>query len=414
MAESKIYRRERYLSRLRPFYDADDLIKVITGIRRCGKSCLLRSVADELRDCGVPESNIVFLNLDRREYRSVRTIDQLGRAIDAVMADAGDGLRYLFVDEVQNVRDFEPLINAIREDGGTSIFLTGSNSYLLSGDLVTKPTGRYVETGMFTLSYSEYLGMRKFLGLPADSSPLLFREYLTNGGFPRSASIDDEQARSAYIHDVVAQIFDKDVRTKRKIKDVALFDRVQSYFINNYAAPTNLSNVIDYLHHTENVRIKRETLSKYLKLLEDAKILYRCPRFDLKSRRMLRGGDKFYLADTGIYTACNANAQISYGPALENVLYTHLRAKGYQVSVGRIRRLECDFIVRRNNMYWYIQVSRTIADPAVEEREYRPFHYIRDNYPRYLFTLDPLPDQKNGIRHLNLMEFLAVDGDLEP
>ncbi|MFR4548433.1 MAG: DUF4143 domain-containing protein [Bifidobacterium breve] len=174
------------------------------------------------------------------------------------------------------------------------------------------------------------------------------------------------------IHDVVAQIFDKDVRTKRKIKDVALFDRVQSYFINNYAAPTNLSNVIDYLHHTENVRIKRETLSKYLKLLEDAKILYRCPRFDLKSRRMLRGGDKFYLADTGIYTACNANAQISYGPALENVLYTHLRAKGYQVSVGRIGRLECDFIVRRNNMYWYIQVSRTIADPRLRNANTGP------------------------------------------
>lgn len=409
-----VYRRERYLAQLRPFYDADDLIKVITGIRRCGKSCLLLSVMDELRERGVPESNIAYLNLDRREYRHVRTADDLEKAIDEAVSTCRPGMRYLFVDEVQNVRDFEPLVNSIREDGNTSVFITGSNSYLLSGDLVTKLTGRYVETEMFTLSYAEWLGMRRFLGLSGESTTTLFREYLMEGGFPRAVSIEDMRARDLYIRDVVSQIFDKDVRTRRKVKDVALFDRVQSYFVNNYAAPTNLSNVIAYLDHTEHVRIKRETLSKYLRLLEDAKILYRCPRFDLRSRRMLRGGDKFYLADLGIYTARNTDARIGYGPALENVLYTHLRARGYQISVGRIGRLECDFIARRDTMYWYIQVSMSVADPSVEEREYRPFRYIRDNYPRYLFTLDPLPDQRDGVRHVNLMDFLASDGELMP
>lgn len=414
MAKSKVYKRDYYLSQLRPFYDADDLIKVVTGIRRCGKSYLLLSVMDELRARGVPENNIAYLNLDRSEYRKVTTPDLLEQTVYEALSSAGPGLRYLFVDEVQNVRDFEPVINAVREDGDTSVFLTGSNSYLLSGDLVTKLTGRYVETEMFTLSFAEWLGMRRFLGLSTDNTATLFREYLSQGGFPRAVSITDPRARAMYIRDVVSQIFEKDVRTRRKIKDVALFDRVQAYFVNNFAAPTNLANVIDYLDHTEHVRIKRETLSKYLRSLEDAKILYRCPRFDLKSKRMLRGGDKFYLADTGIYTARNTDARISYGPALENVLYTHLRAKGYQVSVGRIGRLECDFIAQRDNMYWYIQVSMSVMDPSVEEREYRPFRDIRDYYPRYLFTLDPLPEQRDGIRHVNLMEFLSSDGELLP
>ena len=237
MAGSDVYRRERYLSQLRPFYEADDLIKVVTGIRRCGKSFLLRSVMDELRGRGVPESNIAWLNLDRREYRRVTTPDLLEQAIDGALAGAGPGLRYLFIDEVQNVRGFEPVVNAVREDGGMSVFLTGSNSYLLSGDLVTKLTGRYVETEMFTLSYAEWLGMRRFLGLDGVSSPSLFREYLAWGGFPRAVSIGDERARAMYVRDVVSQIFDKDVRSRRRVKDVALFDRVQSYFVNNYAAP---------------------------------------------------------------------------------------------------------------------------------------------------------------------------------
>lgn len=411
---TKTYRREHYLAQLRPFYDADDLIKVVTGIRRCGKSCLLLSVMDELRERGVPETNIIYLNLDRSAYRNVTDPERLADAIASASAAATPGMQYLLIDEVQNVRDFEPLINSIREDGNTSIFLTGSNSYLLSGDLVTKLTGRYIEVEMFTLSYAEYLGMRRFLGLSDVSVPSLFRDYLTQGGFPRAVSIADDRARSLYIRDVVSQIFDKDVRSRRKVKDTALFDRVQAYFINNYAAPTSISNVVDYLRHAEGIHVKRETISKYLRLLEDAKILYRCPRFDLKSRRMLRGGDKFYLADTGIYTARNTDARISYGPALENLLFIHLRMKGYAVSVGKVGKLECDFIARRDGMYWYIQVSQTIADPNVEEREYRPFQHIRDNYPRYLFTLDPLPEQRDGVRHLNLMEFLADDGDLMP
>ena len=407
-----IYRREHYLAQLRPFYDAGDLIKVITGVRRCGKSCLMRSVIDELRSKGVPDERITYLNLDQRGYRGVTMPDQLEAAIlDKLPTDGGKS--YLFVDEVQNVRGFETVINGFREDGGCSIFITGSNSYLLSGELATKLTGRYVEVEMFTLSFAEYMGMRSYFGVPSESETALFHKYLSEGGFPRSVEIAEGPAREAYISGVVSQIFDKDIRARCQVRDRALFDRVQAYVINNFAAPTNLSNVATYLRNSEGIAVKRETLSRYVGLLESAKVLYRCPRFDLKSRKMLRGGDKFYLADLGIYSARNTNASVSYGPALENLLYTYLRSHGYAVSVGKIGRLECDFIVRRDGRYGYVQVSRTIADPAVEEREYRPFRYIRDNYPRYLFTLDPLPEQKLGVRHLNLMEFLAEDRELE-
>lgn len=185
-----------------------------------------------------------------------------------------------------------------------------------------------------------------------------------------------------------------------------------TYAINNFGAATNLTNIVDYLENTEGIKIKKQTLAGYLDLLSNAKLLYRCPRFDLKSRRSLRGEVKYYLADPAIYRARNADARINYGPALENALYTHLLSKGYSVSVGRIGKLECDFIARRADQYAYIQVAMTVADPEVERREYAPFEKIRDGWPRYLFTLDPLRSQRDGVKHLNLMEFLKQDGDL--
>lgn len=411
-AAASLYRRERYLEQLRPFRDDAGLIKVVTGVRRCGKSSLLRTVAGDLLSQGVPAGNVAELNLDRREYRRVREADQLDALIEERLRGT-HGMRYLFIDEVQNVPGFEPVVNAWREEGDVSIFLAGSNSYLLSGELATKLTGRYIEVGMFTFSFAEYLGMRRFLGKPDEPMAASFRDWLSFGGFPKSVEYDAPEARERYVGDVIRQIFDKDITARRRVTNRDTFERVQTYLINNYASPTNLAGIIAYLEHTQGVRIKRETLATYIRLLENAKILCRCPRFDLKSRRSLRGGEKYYLADLGIYRARNADARLGYGPALENALYTHLISKGYQVSVGRIGKLECDFIARRNERYAYIQVSLSVQDPAVEEREYRPFRHIQDSYPCYLFTLDPLPDQRDGVRHLNLMEFLAADGDLE-
>lgn len=405
----KLYHREQYLKKIRPFYD-DDLIKVITGIRRCGKSCLMATIVEELRDRGVEDKDIIYLDLDKRGNRSIKTPEQLENKIESLLAD--DDFKYLFIDEVQNVRDYEEVVNAYNSDGGFSIFITGSNSYLLSGELMTKLTGRYVEFEVFTLSFSEFLDMKRFMGKVVGDARIEFDEYLRYGGFPRSLEYEDPEARARYIEDVVGQIVDKDIRSRNKIRNIDTFNRVMTYVINNYGAPTSLTNLHDYFTKTERIAVERRTIAAYIQMLVDAKVLYRCERFDLKSRKSLRGEEKYYLADPGIYFARNVDVRLNYGPSLENALYIYLRSRGYKLSVGRIGKLECDFIARRRNAYAYIQVSMTIADRDVEEREYRPFGYIRDGYPRYLFTLDPLLQERDGVRHLNMVSFMKDNGDL--
>lgn len=405
----KLYHREQYLKKIRPFYD-DDLIKVITGIRRCGKSCLMATIVEELRDRGVEDKDIIYLDLDKRGNRSIKTPEQLEEKIESLLAD--DDFKYLFIDEVQNVRDYEEVVNAYNSDGGFSIFITGSNSYLLSGELMTKLTGRYVEFEMFALSFSEFLDMKGFMGKEVGDARIEFDEYLRYGGFPRSLEYEDSEAKARYIEDVVGQIVDKDIRSRNKIRNIDTFNRVMTYVINNYGAPTSLTSLHDYFTKTERIAVERRTIAAYIQMLVDAKVLYRCERFDLKSRRSLRGEEKYYLADPGIYFARNVDVRLNYGPSLENALYIYLRSRGYKLSVGRIGKLECDFIARRRNVYAYIQVSMTIADRDVEEREYRPFGYIRDGYPRYLFTLDPLLQERDGVRHLNMVSFMKDGGDL--
>lgn len=410
----QVYRREKYLKAIRGFYHDEGMIKVIMGVRRCGKSCLMRSIADELVESGVPESAIVFIDLDARGNRSVKTPDRLEALIDSSTPARAGGTKYLFVDEIQNVEGFEDLINGYRTDGGWSIFITGSNSYLLSGELATKLTGRYLEFDVFTLDFAEYLDMKRFLGKPINQKlSLEFSEYLALGGFPKAVEYDTEDERRIYIRNVIQEIFEKDVKRSNKIKNVSVFNAVRDYLINNFGSPTSLKNLLTHFNDVEKVPIKRETLNRYIQILVDAKILYRCSRFDLKSRRSLSRNEKYYLADLGFYFATSTDARISYGPALENITYLYLRGLGYALSVGRIGELECDFIARRSfGEYRYIQIAMTIAERSTEDREYRPFEKIRDSYPRYLFTLDPLPQMRDGVRHLNLMEFIAQGDDL--
>lgn len=409
-----MYRREKYLGHIRSFYHDEGMIKVITGVRRCGKSCLMLSIADELREAGVPEENIVFIDLDARGNRKVKDPDALEALIDGSTPPDAKGTKYLFIDEIQNVAGFERLINGYRTDGGWSIFITGSNSYLLSGELATHLTGRYLEFEVFTLDFAEHLGMKHHFG--KETNPNLaqeFTEYLRLGGFPKAVEYDSEEDKRAYVQGVVKEIFEKDIKRSNKIKNVSVFNAVRDYLINNFGAPTSLKNLLAHFNDVEKVPIKRETLNRYIQILVDAKIVYRCQRFDMKSRKSLTRDEKYYLADLGFYFAMNTDARINYGPALENVTYQYLRSLGYMVSVGRIGALECDFVARRAfGDYFYIQVAMSIADRATEDREYRPFEKIRDSYPRYLFTLDPLPQRRDGVRHLNLMEFIAGGGEL--
>lgn len=414
----QVYHREKYLSRIRSFYHDEGMIKVITGVRRCGKSCIMLSIADELRDSGIPDENIAFIDLDLRINRKVKTPDALEELIDRTVSPDAQGTKYLFIDEIQNVRGFEELVNGYRTDGGWSIFITGSNSYLLSGELATKLTGRYLEFEVFTLDFAEYLGMKRYLGKEVSSNlSQEFAEYIRIGGFPKSVEYDSEQDKRSYVQGVVQEIFEKDVKRSNKIRNVSVFNAVRDYLINNFGATTSLKNLLEHFNRVEKVSIKRETLNRYIQILVDAKIIYRCQRFDMKSRKSLARDEKYYLADLGLYFAMNTDARINYGPALENVTYQYLRSLGYMMSVGRIGTLECDFVARRAfgeyfYIQFYIQVAMTIADRAAENREYRPFEKITDSYPRYLFTLDPLLQQREGVRHLNLMEFIVSGGDL--
>ena len=402
----KIYHRENYLQKIRGFYHDTGIIKVITGIRRCGKSCLMQSIAEELVQSGIPSENIVYLNLDKRGYKSIKNQNQLEQLIDDVCPSKGT--KYLFIDEIQNVEGFEEVLNAYREEEEYSIFITGSNSYLLSGELVTKLTGRYLEFELFPLTFDEYVGMKEFLGKQVEPDTTIeFEKYIIEGGFPKSLDFPDINDKREYVKGIINEIFEKDIKKRVKVRTVSVFNTVKTYIINNFGATTSLTNILDDLHKAGS-DITRETLNRYIQILQDAKILHKCERFDLKSRKSISGEQKYYLADLGFYFAANTDNRINYGPVLENIVYIYARAKGYSVSVGRIGKLECDFILRRNsNQYSYVQVAMTIASSIeTENREYKPLESIKDNYPKYVVTRNDVIQQRNGIIHANIGPYM--------
>lgn len=407
----KIYKRENYLNKIRGFYK-DDMIKVISGIRRCGKSFFLKSIIQELLENGINEKDIIYIELDKKGYKDIKTSKQLEKVIDEKIID--DDFKYLFIDEIQNVKDFESLINSYREEGNISIFITGSNSYLLSGELVTKLTGRYIEIEMMTLSFYEYVDMKKFLNKSVNENIYLeFEEYIRNGGFPKSLYYDNYDEKITYTSSVISQIFDKDIKTSNKIKDKALFERIEKFVINNFGAVISIKNIYNYLKDEVKVNVDRRTIKRYLDILEKAKIIYSCDLFDIKSKSILKGEKKYYLADLGIYYSQNTDNRINYGPVLENVIYSYLKSKNYKLSVGYIGKLECDFIARENyDDYYYIQVSKDISNKDTEEREYRPFYMIKELYPRYLFTMDMLLQKRDGINHVNIVDFIYNNKNL--
>ena len=401
----KIYKREDYLKKVRGFYK-DDMIKVISGIRRCGKSFFLKSIIQELLENGVQEKDIIYIELDKKEYKNIKTPKQLEKVIDKQIVD--NDFKYLFIDEIQNIKGFEPLINSYREDGNISIFITGSNSYLLSGELITKLTGRYIEIEMMTLSFYEYVDMKRFLNKSVNSNIYLeFEEYIRNGGFPKSLFYDNYEEKITYTSSVINQIFEKDIKTSNRINDKSLFERIEKFVINNFGAVISIRNIYNYLRKEARINVDRRTIKRYLDILEKAKIIYPCELFDIKSKSVLKDEKKYYLADLSIYYTLNTDNRINYGPVLENVMYSYLKSKNYKLSVGYIGNLECDFIARANyDDYYYIQVSKDISNKETEEREYRPFYKIKEQYPRYLFTMDLLLQKRDGVKHENIVDFI--------
>lgn len=399
--KNRIYPREKYLSRIRPFYDSD-IVKVITGIRRSGKSSILKSIIDELEKRKLSD-RIIYLPLDRRGYKDIATPDQLEERIEEQIKDSE--MYYLIIDEVQNVKGFEKVVLQYEEEG-YSIFLTGSNSYLLSDEVSTKLTGRYITFETYPLDFNEYLEMKKFFKKKIDENFYEeFKSYILEGGFPKAIEFDDLNSKQLYTREIISEIFNKDVKTRNRISNKALFERVQSYIINNYTSPFSLKKFHDSLADA-GINTKLITLKNYLEILKKAKIVYECNRFDLKSKKSLLRDQKYYLADLALYFSNNVDNYLNYGPSLENLVYLYLVSNGYQVSVGRIGNFECDFIVRKQNgEYAYIQVTYTMTgNEKVKEREYRPFREIRDGYPRYIISLDMFRDQQEGVHHINAID----------
>lgn len=402
-----LYPREKYLTKIRGFYHECEIIKVLTGVRRCGKSSIMNLIMEELLKDGVSKDNILYFNLDKKPYENIEIPKELDELIAKYTITKGK--KYLFIDEVQNVNGFEKVINAWREERDYSIFITGSNSYLLSGELATKLTGRYIDFNILPLSFDEYLDMKKFYGkeISIDETDEL-RNYILEGGFPYVLNLNSMNDKRRYVQNLISEIFEKDIRKRVKIRNRSVFDAVLRYIINNFGSTTNIQNIVEDFKKN-GVSIKRETVNRYIEALISAKIIMPCERFDMKSRKSLMGEKKFYLSDLSFYYALNTDNRINYGPALENVVYIYASSKDYSISVGKIGKLECDFILRDNEMnYSYVQVAYTIlASKETEDREYRSLESITwDNYPKYLLTLDRFFQKRNGIIHANLIDFI--------
>lgn len=399
--KNKIYPREKYLSKIRPFYDSD-IVKVITGIRRSGKTSILKAIISELESRNLSE-RIIYLPLDKRGYKNIVTPKQLENKIEEQIHDSD--IYYLIIDEVQNVNGFEKVVLQYEEEG-YSIFLTGSNSYLLSDEISTKLTGRYLTFETYPLDFYEYLEMKKFFNKSIKENIFdEFNSYILEGGFPKALEFDDLNAKQLYTNELITEIFNKDIKTRNRISNKALFERIQLYIINNYTSSFSLKNFYDSLIKA-GIKTKLTTIKNYIEILKKAKIIYECNRFDLKSKKSLLREQKYYLADLALYFSTNVDNSLNYGPSLENLVYLYLVSNGYQVSIGKIGNFECDFIVRKQNGdYAYIQVTYMMTgNQKIKEREYRPFRKIQDGYPRYIISLDIFKDQQEGVHHINAID----------
>lgn len=403
----KKLKRERYLRRIRPWYDQTDIIKVVTGVRRSGKSVLMEQAFEELIERGVDRKRIAYLNLDSRKYHKIEKPDELEAAIDQILPADGEG-RFLFIDEVQNVDGFEKLINSYRDDG-VSVFITGSNSYLLSGELVTKLTGRYIEFEILPFSFSEMLEYKAVNGQTSDRDAD-FQDYLRMGGFPGRFSRDVPASQATYIRSVVSEIIEKDVKKRNRVKRIELFEKILQYLLAMPCATISSGSICRYLRN-EHIETKEATVNRYIGLVLSSKLVSKCTRTDIVGNKALKTLYKTYVADPALHTMYpEPRSDIRIGMLIENVVYNELVSRGYSVTVGKFGKLEVDFVVKDWQGTAYVQVTYVMADDATVERELRPLLEMKEAGPKYLISMDPVTTDRHGVRHLHLVrDFLLKD-----
>ena len=393
--------REKYLSKIRPFYN-QDLIKVIMGIRRCGKSVLLLQIINELKELGIQEKQIIYINFEDEDYNFIKNDIDLHNYIKEKIIN--EEKYYLFFDEIQNVDKWEKTINSFKATKNVSIFITGSNSDLLSGELATHLAGRYVSFKIYPLVFSEVCELKKI----KENKDIedAFNDYIKWGGMPQRFLLTDEMQTKTYLSDIYDSIVVKDIISRFGIKDLDLFNRIVEYVVTTPSQNFSADNLANYFTNKDNRDVSKTTLYNYLEYMSKAMLINKAERYDIRGKRILNGRYKYYLTDLGVGQIKNIGKRPQLGAYLENIVYNELISRGYDVKVGNLEKAEIDFIATKYNEKIYIQVAYILADDSVIDREFGAYKYIEDNYPKYVLTMDKQDFSQEGIIHKNIIDWL--------
>ena len=391
-------KRRIYLEKIREFYDSN-LIKILVGIRRCGKSIILEQIAQELRERGIEEDHIIYVNFEFIEFENLIDYKELNKYIKDKIED--DELYYLFFDEIQDVNNFEKVINSLRASQNVSIFITGSNSRLLSEELSTVLSGRYVSFKINPLSYKEVL---QLLG-KNESTNEIFEDYMKWGSLPNRFEFKKEDAIKNYLYGVFDSIILRDVVERLKIRDTSLFNLILQYIVDTIGREFSAENIMNFLRN-EGREVSTLTIYSYLEALCKALLIRKIYRYDVHGKAVLKTLNKYYVTDLGIAQIKNSSNEIDKSYAIENIVCNELIIKGYDVFTGKTKKGEIDFVATKPNKKIYIQVAFSIPNEDTKNREFGAYNNIKDNYPKYVITLDKLSYEYNGIKHVNLIDFL--------
>ena len=398
-------KREMYLKKIRPFYHLD-LIKVITGIRRCGKSVLLQQIKEELLAEGIREDQILYLNFEDYDFSFIQSGKDLHEYVKEQLTEKQK--YYLFFDEIQTVSEFERVINSLRMKFDVSIFITGSNGKLLSGELATYLSGRYVSFLVMPFSFREMCEIRKVQ--PESATEEMLLEYMEWGGMPQRFQLTDQEQVKTFLRDVYDTIVLRDIVQRAGIRDVDVFNRLIEYLACNPSQTVSVKSISDYFMSVER-KISRETIYNYLENITASMIMRKVSRYDVRGKYILTKMEKYYLTDTGLGRVRNSGFKLEMGALLGNIIYNELIVRGYDVYVGKTRKSEVDFVAVRGNEKEYYQVAYYLYDQKVIDREFGAFREIEDNYPKYVISLDKMDFSRDGIIHKNAVRFLTEESE---
>lgn len=393
--------REKYLSKIRPFYE-QDLIKVIMGVRRCGKSVIMLQIIEELKEKGIPETQIIYINFEYEDYAFIKNDMDLHNYIKEKIIN--NEKYYLLFDEIQNIQHWEKAINSFKASKNVSIFITGSNSDLLSGELATHIAGRYVSFKVYPFTFKEVCELKNITQKQEIESA--FNDYITWGGMPQRFVLTDEEQTRTYLLDIYNSILVKDIIARFGIKDLDLFNKIVEYIVTTPSQNFSAESLANYFASKDNREVSKITLYNYLEYMSKAMIINKADRYDVRGKRILNGKYKYYLTDLGFSQIMSIGKRPQLGAYLENIVYNQLIASGYDVKVGNLENGEVDFIATRLKEKIYIQVAYILADETVIEREFGVYKNIKDNYPKYVLTMDKFDFSQDGIIHKNVIEWL--------